>query len=66
METHRIKVSLVLVSPLVIRCHSSDFCFSINQLNLSAAVSKNHFKALILRFFPFIHAYMALCLLQTD
>lgn len=66
METHRIKVSLVLVSPLVIRCHSSDFCFSINQLNLSAAISKNHYKTLILRFFPFIHAYMALCLLQTD
>lgn len=65
MATHKIRVSLILVSPLVIRCHGSDFCFSINQLNLSAA-SKNHYKTLILRFFPFIHAYMALCLLQTD
>lgn len=43
-QTQRIWVSLILVTPLVTRCHCSDFCVYMSQWNVSVSLSMNRYK----------------------
>lgn len=44
MATHRIRVSLILVTPLVISCHYGDFYIYKSHSILSLSISMNHYK----------------------